>query len=240
MDPWAIESTELKMTEWRISSVSENESDKGGITFSITATKHVRGKFDAIEYGTLLEKPPITVVPPSVQQPVSNIELASDWAIDQTMAVTTMTITWDSVPNAIYYEVQWRVNDKDWIYAGRSSTTEMDVVGIYAGRYVARVQAVNSIGVHSRWTTSREVALQGKTGEPPKVAYLRAIGITFGIGLEWGFLEGSGDTLRTEIEYGQSPDTAHFIKLGDFAYPINTHTMMGLAAGVRQIGRAHV
>ena len=240
MDPWAIESPELKLTTWRVSAISENESDKEGITFSITATKHVSGKFDAIEYGTAIEKPPITVIPPSVQQPVGNIQLSSNWAIDQTMAVTTMSITWDAVPNAIYYEVQWRVNDKDWIYAGRSSTTEMDVVGIYAGRYVARVQAVNALDIHSRWTTSTETTLQGKDGEPPKVAYLRAIGITFGIGLEWGFLPGSGDTLRTEIEYGKSNDVEHMIKLGDFAYPINTHTMMGLAAGNRFFFRARL
>ena len=160
----SIESPELKLTTWRVSAISENESDKEGITFSITATKHVSGKFDAIEYGTAIEKPPITVIPPSVQQPVGNIQLSSNWAIDQTMAVTTMSITWDAVPNAIYYEVQWRVNDKDWIYAGRSSTTEMDVVGIYAGRYVARVQAVNALDIHSRWTTSTETTLQGKDG----------------------------------------------------------------------------
>lgn len=240
MDPWAIESPELKLTTWRVSAVSENESDKEGITFSITATKHVSGKFDAIEYGTAIEKPPVTVIPPSVQQPVGNIDITSNWAIDQTLAVTTMSITWDAVPNAIYYEVQWRVNDKDWIYAGRSSTTEMDVVGIYAGRYVARVQAVNALDIHSRWTTSMEKTLQGKDGEPPKVAYLRAKGITFGIGLEWGFLPGSGDTLRTEIEYGESNDVEHMIKLGDFAYPINTHTMMGLAAGNRFFFRARL
>lgn len=240
MDPWAIESDDLKMTHWRVSSISEGEGSSEGMTFNITATKHVPGKFNSIEYGTAIEKPPITVIPPSVQQPVREVRLSTDWGIEQTMAVTTMTIAWDAVPNATSYEVQWRVNDKDWVYAGTVYAPEVSVTGIYSGRYVARVQAVNSIGVHSRWTESAVSTLQGKTGEPPKVAYLKAIGITFGIGLEWGFLPGSSDTLRTEIEYGNSNNPAGAIKLGDFAYPINTHTMMGLAAGQRFFFRARL
>lgn len=236
MSPWAIESKDLGLTEWRVTAISDN----GDTTFSVTASAHVRGKFDAIENGTVIEKTPITVIPPSVQQPVTRVSLTSDWAIDQTLAVTTMTISWEAVPNATKYEVQWRVNDKDWIYAGPAYGTEMDVVGIYAGVYEARVQAVNSIDVHSPWTRSNPTRLQGKTGEPPKVAFLRAKGITFGIGLEWGFLPGSSDTLRTEIEYAEGPNEAQALKLGDYAYPINTHTLMGLAAGKRFFFRARL
>lgn len=240
MDPWVIESKELALTEWRVASVSENESASGGVIYEISATKHNRSKFNAIEFGTAIEKPPITVIPPSVQQPPVNISVTSNWAIDQTMAVTTMTITWDQTPNATRYEVQWRMNDRDWIYAGPAYGTEMDVEGIFAGAYTVRVQAVNAMGVHSHWTTSETTQLQGKTGAPPKVAYLKAAGLTFGIGLEWGFLPGSSDTLRTEIQYATGPNEALAIKLGDFAYPINTHTMMGLAAGVRFYFRARL
>ena len=236
MTPWAIESQDLALTEWRVSSISDNED----CTFSITASKHVRGKFDAVESGTVLEQRPITVIPPSVQPPVAEVRLSSDWGVDQTMAVTTMTVAWDEVPEAIYYEVQWRVNDKDWIYAGRSSTTEFDVVGIYAGRYVARVQVVNGLDIRSQWTTSRETVLLGKDGEPPKVSFLRTLGLTFGIGIEWGFLPGSTDTLRTEIQYSRTPNPDDAILLGDFAYPINTHTVMGLAAGARFWFRARL
>lgn len=240
MDPWAIESSNLKMSEWRVTAVSENENDSDGITFNITGTQHVSGKFDAIDYGTMIETPPVSVIPPSVQPPVSNVRLTSNWAVDQTMAVTTMTIAWEPVENATRYEVQWRMNEKDWVYAGPAYGTEMDVVGIYAGRYTARIQAVNALQVHSRWTESPITQLDGKTGEPPKVAFIRTTGLVFGIGINWGFLEGSSDTLRTEIEYGSAPDAETAIKLGDFAYPINTHTMMGLAAGIRFFFRARL
>lgn len=237
MTPWAIESDELRATMWRVISIRENDD----MTYAVAATKHIPDKYDNIDSGTVIEKPPITIMPPSVQPPPTNIRLSSNWAIDQTMAVTTMSIEWDPVEGAIAYEVQWRVNDKDWIYAGRSGGTEFNVEGIYAGRYVARVLAVNALDISSPWATSAETNLLGKDGEPPTLGFLRANPIVMGIALEWGFLPGSTDSLKTEIQYSVNMNEEDALLLGDYAYPINTHTVTGLAAGTRFYfrGRLH-
>lgn len=227
MTPWAIESDDLALTEWNVNAVKDN----GDMTFTVTAMRHIRGKFDNVENGTMIEKPPITVIPPSVMPAPQNIKLSSNWSIDQTMAVTTMTIDWDPTPNAIAYEVQWRVNDKDWVYAGRTGTNSFEVEGIYAGRYVARVQAVNALDIYSPWATSAETRLLGKDGEPPLLAFMRTTPLTMGIRLDWGFLPGSTDTLYTQIEYALSPTDENPMHLGEYAYPLNTHTMTGLASG---------
>ena len=61
-----------------------------------------------------------------------------------------------------------------------------------------------------------------------------------GMQLKWGFPVGSGDTLFTEIQYGKSADVSTMIKLGDFSYPDDSHTMMDLGPGVRLFFRARL
>ncbi|CAG9184318.1 host specificity protein J [Cupriavidus respiraculi] len=225
---WAIESAELKAQLFRILSVAEGD----GITYSITAVKHEPGKFAAIDNGTRIEPRPVTVIPPSVQPPPTNVGFATYSLIDQGIAITTMEIKWEAAPKAIAYEVEWRRDNSEWVRAGRTGSQSIEVRGIYAGTYVARVRAINPLDVASVPAYSPETYLQGKTSPPPVVSSFFATGLVFGIRLDWGFPAGPLDVERTEIWYSQTSQREDAIKLADFAYPQNTHTMMGLAAGV--------
>lgn len=64
----------------------------------------------------------------------------------------------------------------------RSSTTSFDVPGIYAGRYLVRVRAINAAEISSGWGYSEEKTLTGKVGNPPKPVGFTATGIN------WGFV----------------------------------------------------
>lgn len=67
---WSLESTELALQQFRVLSVVENPINGGeGLTYRITALKHVPGKLAAINDGTRLELPPISIIPPSGQPP---------------------------------------------------------------------------------------------------------------------------------------------------------------------------
>lgn len=225
---WAWESASLAAQRYRIVSIGES----GPLEYSITASKYVEGKHAAVDSGAIISQRPITSIPSSVQAPPENIRAISNWMLEQTLAVTTMTIMWDAAPGATRYDVEWRRGDGAWVYAGRAGGTELDVVGIYAGSYQIRVRALNSLDVSSPWGYSEAIELAGKAGTPPAVAFLNAAPEIFGIRLEWGFPAGAEDTLRTEIEYSTSQSEESALHLGDFAYPANTHTMTGLAAGV--------
>jgi predicted phage tail protein len=48
----------------------------------------------------------------------------------------------------------------------RSSTTSFEITGIYAGRYLVRVRAINAAEVSSGWAYSEEKTLTGKIGLP--------------------------------------------------------------------------
>lgn len=225
---WAWESTSLAAQRYRIVSIAES----GPLEYAITASKYVEGKHAAVDSGAIISQRPITAIPSSVQTAPTNIRAISDWMIEQTMAVTTMTILWDAAPGATRYDVEWKRGDGAWVYAGRVGGTEIDVVGIYAGTYQIRVRALNSLDVTSPWGYSEAIDLAGKAGTPPAVAFLNAVPEVFGIRLEWGFPAGAEDTLRTEIQYGSTQNVQDALHLGDYAYPANTHTMTGLSAGI--------
>lgn len=225
---WAWESASLAAQRYRIVSIGES----GPLEYSITASKYVEGKHAAVDSGAIISQRPITSIPSSVQAPPENIRAISNWMLEQTLAVTTMTIMWDAAPGATRYDVEWRRGDGAWVYAGRAGGTELDVVGIYAGSYQIRVRALNSLDVSSPWGYSEAIELAGKAGTPPAVAFLNSAPEIFGIRLEWGFPAGAEDTLRTEIQYNTSQSEDSALHLGDYAYPANTHTMTGLAAGV--------
>ncbi|SED05715.1 Phage-related protein, tail component [Pseudomonas saponiphila] len=231
---WAIDSRTLAAQQFRVLSVAEDFSDDA-IKYSISAVKHVPSKFDAIDNGARIERPPVTVIPPSVQQPPSNVRVSNDHFVDQGSAVSVMTIEWDRPESAIAYEVYWRKNDGEWVFAGRTGATSIEVSGIYAGRYVAKVRAINSLDIGSVFATSTETVLNGKTTPPPVVASFTAESIVFGIKLKWGIPAGvaTADLQRTEIWYSQTNDVGTAAKFGDYAYPQTDLTIMGLAAGVR-------
>ncbi|MDG2524658.1 phage tail protein [Stenotrophomonas sp. HITSZ_GD] len=79
---WATESAELALQTFKVLAVTEGE----GITFNITALKHVPGKFAAIDDGAKLELPPLSIIPPSVQAPPTNVTLASRSMVEQGIA----------------------------------------------------------------------------------------------------------------------------------------------------------
>lgn len=223
---WAWESQELAAQRYRIVSISES----GPLEYAITASKYVEGKHAAVDTGAIISQRPITSIPSSVQAAPENIRAISSTMIEQTMAVTTMTIMWDAADGATRYDVEWRRGDGQWVYAGRTGGTELDVVGIYAGTYQIRVRALNSLDVASPWGYSESIELAGKEGTPPTPAYLTTTGIIFGIDLRWGFPPGAEDTLRTEIQYNTAPSAENALHMGDYAYPLDNHTMTGLAA----------
>ncbi len=231
---WSLESTELALQQFRVLAITENPiTEEQGITYRVTALKHVPGKYAAIDDGTRLELPPISIIPPSVQPPPTNVRLTSRSVIDQGIATHVLTIAWDAADKAIAYDVEWRRDDMSWVRAGRVSTASLEVRGIYSGNYLARVRAVNALNAVSQPTMSALTAITGKTEPPPALTSLTTSSDVFSIGLAWGFPTGASDTQRTEIWYGPTSNRANAIKLGDFAYPQNKHQINGLAAGAR-------
>lgn len=233
---WAVDSEELALQKFRVLSISES----GPMEYAILGSKQVDGKYDNVDFGTIISQRPITTIPASVVPAPTNIRAETDYVIDQYAAQTTMTILWDAVQGAVFYDVQWRRGSSDWVYAGRVSTTEVDVVGIYAGEYTLRVKAINALDISSTWGTAGPLTLQGKTAEPPLVVGLRTTPKVFGIQVDWGVPEGAEDTAYTELQYNSAADPTTAISLGRIAYPTDTFLLTGLGAAVTLWFRARL
>ncbi|MCD2916207.1 host specificity protein J, partial [Pseudomonas aeruginosa] len=209
---WTLDADDLAVPLYRVMKVSQPERG----VFEITALQYEPGKFSAIDTGAKLESRPISVIPITTVAPPASVTLTSHYQFDQGLAVSTMTIAWPAVEGAVAYDVEWKKDSGNWIRLPRAGTTSVDVTGIYAGGYLARVRAVSAFDITSVWKSSILTQLSGKTGAPPAVAYLRTQSRVFGIGLEWGFPAGAEDTQRTEIWYGTTTDREQAKKLGDF------------------------
>ena len=226
---WSVESDELKLQQFRVLRVAKANSDS--IEYEITAVEHNPSKYPYIDTGARLEERPISKLPIGAQEAPATVTISQSVFTEQTLSVTTMTIQWATAKNAVAYEVEWRKDSGEWIKLPKTSSTSVDIRGVYTGQYIARVRAINSVDVSSVPKSSELKNITGKTGLPPAVASFTATPLVFGIGLNWLFPAGAEDTLRTEIEYGPNNNDSGMIKLGDFAYPIATHTMTGLSAG---------
>lgn len=226
---WYLEASDLKSQLFKVTKITQ--PDEG--VYELTAVEYNESKFQAVDTGARLEARPVSKVPPSFIVPPDPITVTASTFIEQTLSVTTMLVSWNSVENAVLYEGQFRVGQGDWIALGTTGANEFDVKGIYTGNYIARVRSINAMGVKSVWGMSDTTVLVGKVGSPPTVAYLNTIPNFLGIDLAWGFRDNSEDTLRSEIMYGETSVFEEAIRLGDFAYPISNHSIRGLSAGKR-------
>ncbi|HHS3973077.1 TPA: host specificity protein J [Escherichia coli] len=225
---WVVESDELYAQQYRVVSVSDN----GDGTFSITGAWHDPDKYARIDTGAIIDQRPVSVIPPGNQSPPANIVISSFSVVQQNISVETMRVSWDQAQNAIAYEAQWRRNDGNWVNVPRTSTTSFDVPGIYAGRYLVRVRAINAAEISSGWGYSEEKTLTGKVGNPPKpVGFIASENVVFGIELNWGFPANTDDTLKTEIQYSLTGSEDDAILLSDVPYPQRKYQQMGLKAG---------
>ncbi|RRV49040.1 phage tail protein [Pseudomonas sp. p106] len=225
---WAIDYDDLAVQLFRVLKTTRTQEGE----YEITALEFNPSKFAAIDTGAKLDERPISVIPITVVPPPASVTLTSAYAISQGIAVSTMTIAWPAVQGAVAYDVEWRKDNGNWIRLQRTGTTSVDVVGIYAGAYLARVRAVSSFDITSMWRDSVLTELKGKEGAPPALAYLNATPEIMAIRLNWGFPPGAEDTAYTEVQMASESTGQNPLPLGQFAYPTPTYLHSGMAAAV--------
>lgn len=233
---WVIDAQDLATMKFRVISITQDEHHQ----FSVTALQYNPAKFDAIDKGAYFDEVPISIVNPTIQDPVTDVVITSESRIDQGINVATMIVSWAQAKGAVKYQVEWRKDDGSWIKLPITGNNSVEVPGIYAGQYQARVTAISAFEIASLPVYSTLTELSGKQGLPPKLAFIQATGILFGIKLDWGFpATGALDTAYTEIQV--SPDgTSNIAQLGLFAYPTTTHTIQGLQPNLTQFYRGRL
>ncbi|MDU5837140.1 MAG: host specificity protein J [Pantoea sp.] len=234
---WAIDSDNLAIQYFRVTSIASNDDG----TFTISGVQHDPNKYRYIDDGVKIDPAPITVTPPGVMQAPTNIIISEVDYIAQGLTVASMQVTWDKVPNAIRYTAQWRKDNGDWVNVGQTSSQGFTIQGIYAGVYDVRVRAVNAVDVSSPWGYAESTSLNGKVGKPgTPVNLLATDNVVWNIDLTWAFPEGSGDTAYTEIQVATTADGQNPQFLAYVPYPGVSYQHGPMPAGVRRWYRARL
>ncbi|MEG4685520.1 DUF1983 domain-containing protein [Enterobacter cloacae] len=236
---WAIDSDNLAIQYFRVTSIAANDDSTGG--FTITAVQHDPNKYRYIDDGVRVESPPITVTPISVLSAPKNIVMTESDHVSQGLTVASLDVSWDKVEGAIRYVAQWRKDNGDWINVPVTSAQGFSVQGIYSGSYDVRVRALNAQDTSSPWGYGETTYLSGKTGKPgTPLNFLATEDVVWHIDLTWKFPDGSGDTAYTEIQRATTADYANPELLVLVPYPAADYQHGPMPAGVRQWYRARL
>ncbi|UBX51197.1 phage tail protein [Acinetobacter pseudolwoffii] len=234
---WVVDAQDLKTMKFRVMSITQDDKHQ----FSITGLQYESAKYNAIDFGAFIDERPISIINPTIQAPVTNVLISSENMVQQGLSVETMVITWDQAQGATKYQVEWRKDDGSWIKLPIKGSNSVEVQGIYAGNYEARVTAISAFDVASLPTYSMLTALSGKQGLPPALANITATGILFGYRLNWNFpAVGALDTAYTEIEIATTANGANKSQLGLFAYPTDTHVIQGMQPNLTRYFRGRL
>lgn len=226
-----IESDQLVAEQYVVTRI-EKGSDDDEFTFAITATQYNPNKYDAIDNGVITDDRPTSVVDPDSLGAPKNLTISSFSRIVQGMSVETMVIGWSAVQYAKLYEVQWRKDGGNWNNVPRTATTQVDIEGIYAGEYQARVRCISGGNVASPWSALATATLTGKVGAPKGPINLFASdNEIFGIRVKWAMPEGAEDTAYIELYQSQSGTDQDASLLTLIPYPASEYWHSILPAG---------
>lgn len=226
-----IESDQLAAEQYVVTRI-EKGSDDDEFTFAITATQYDPNKYDAIDNGVITDSRPTSVVDPDSLGAPKDLTISSFSRIVQGMSVETMVIGWSAVQYAKLYEVQWRKDGGNWNNVPRTATTQVDIEGIYAGEYQARVRCISGGNIASPWSALASASLTGKVGAPKGPINLFASdNEIFGIRVKWAMPEGAEDTAYIELYQSQSGTDQDARLLTLIPYPASEYWHSILPAG---------
>lgn len=234
---FVIDAGQLRLQYFRVTNLTFNDEEN---TYTITGAEYNASKYDAVDNNARLDIPPVSLIPTGLVSQPGDVNVSSYDAVRQGQRVATLVATWNAPldkngkPQAdiVAYQMQWKRGDNEWINTPQTGLRSAEVPGIFEGDYLVRVRAINSGGASSLWTTSVLTHLKGRTGAVPAPKGLRTEGIVFGVVLNWDFPAGTGDTLKTEIQYSAAATGTNPLLLADVPYPQKTYQQLGLKFGV--------
>ena len=231
---FAISSSDVAPRAYRVMTISQNDD----ASFSFTALQYEIGKFTATNNIAAIPKKEVSVIKAHVLTPPSSVSITERTRTHQGQAITTLVIGWEQVVGAVAYIVEYKKDGNAW-QTHKVSSHSLEIDGVYAGAYQAKVRAVDAFDNESLSQSSQLTNIAGKQGKPPRPINLSVQGVLFGMNLGWNFAKGSGDTNYTEIQV--SPDgRSNITTLGTFAYPTNKHEITGLQGNLTQFYRARI
>ena len=164
---WILQNNTLQTTQWRVVSVAEEKD-----IYKITATSYNSGKYNFIEDGSPLPVRNITILNEFLDAP-SNPSVQEEFFVDGTTARTRLNISYNAVPRAIGYELQYRKDNGNYTTV-RTVNTEVSIIDSLKGLYEFRLFAINALSEPSAEPQTFTFNALGKTALPADISGLTA------------------------------------------------------------------
>lgn len=156
---WVLETSNVPLTTWRVTSVKED-----GLNYQIIAVSHNPSKYDSIEDGSPLETKTIQILNTIPESP-TQLAGTEEIVVINNKAVSQLSITWQPVINVERYRLIYRFNNGNPIEADVSGS-DFVISNSKVGKYEVRVHSYNAIGEPSINPSTITVNTQGKTAPP--------------------------------------------------------------------------
>lgn len=145
---WAVDSDDVPLASYRVLGVAErDEGDSLG--YNLTGIVHIPGKFGFADTGEPIEVTPIPDVPGPVVPSPTGLAISQRDVTDQNTTVKVVNLSWDIVPVAVAYNVQWRQGDGSWADLGNVGYFNIDLPNVRPGPFEVQVIAINALGQRS-------------------------------------------------------------------------------------------
>lgn len=193
---WAVESDELALQTFRILSVAELGKDVKG--YSISAVQHVPGKFAFIDNNIKIDPIPIAPIPSNVVPSPTGLAVVARDVVEQNRVNKVANLSWNPVPVASYYRVQWRMSSGSWVTIDKVGTADTDLVGVGAGQFEVQVIAIDVLGRQSSPTFGGPYSIDPVQSPP---GYVNDINDQFtSVAVELDAVGAQADQLRADVD----------------------------------------
>ena len=174
---WILQNDTVQTTQWRVLSITEEE----GVSYTVMALPYNSGKYAYVEDGSTLptRNTSILNIPPDAPGSLSYTEQFYE---ENNQAKVKIIVSWQSVPKASSYRVQWRKGNDNFVSADALSRPDYEILDATAGDYEVRVFSISGFGISSTVPSQLTFTAVGKTAVPsaPTNLFFEAISANTG------------------------------------------------------------
>lgn len=161
---WVLSTESLFAQTFRVIGVTEDERNE----FTITALAYEPGKYDAVEYGALIQERNISVIS-SVPAAPGNLTAAESLYLTGDGVKNKIIVSWSPVPFATSYVVSYQAPGENRSPEIKTDLPSIEVPDVITGvTYTVYVLAVNSLDLRSTESSISYTPI-GKTFPPSNV-----------------------------------------------------------------------
>lgn len=160
---WIVASALVEAQQFKV--ISIQEADDGA--YNVSAIAHDPNKYDAVENDLKLEPRSISSLRTIPDSPGAIILTETLYEVSGEVR-NKVTVSWNLVPGAVGYIVQYQRDELNPLTLPETSTNEVEILNAEPGTYYVKVVAINSVGIRSvPGTGSKEIV--GKSLPPSNV-----------------------------------------------------------------------